>query len=298
MLHRTEVLLRQGIGPGELQRMVERGEMVRVRRGVYADGPLTEDPRIDHLTRARAAALTLSDNKVFSHQTAGVLHDLPVWRPSLARVVATRPGRSGGRTRHDLIIRVAPLPDQDVTEINGLKVTSLARTVADLSRECPLLWGLPAVDAALRKGATPGQLAAQADAARRWPGVRTFKAALDLADGRAESAGESISRLVLFQLGLPTPVLQQDIAHSRTGKFLARPDFCWPDLRIVGEFDGKVKYSCGLDNGNLDDIVLREKRREHDLRADGWTVIRWIWAELFERQSIWDQWLLARRAAA
>lgn len=299
MLYTTEALLAQGIGPTTLHRMVERGEVVRIRRGVYADVPPTDDLRLDHLTRARAAALMLSDNKVFSHQTAGVLHHLPVWRPSLTHVAATRSGQSGGRKTRDLVIRVAPLPDHDVTEIAGLPVTTVARTAADLARDFPLMWGLPVIDAALRQGVSPEELAHQARSARRWPGARTLKAALGLADGRAESPGESISRLTLHQLGIPAPLLQHDLFHSRTGKFLARPDFCWPDLRIVGEFDGKVKYSCGIQDANLDEVVMREKRREHDLRADDWIVIRWVWAELFDRQSLWDQWVIAcRRVAA
>lgn len=121
MLHRTEALLKQGIGPGELHRMVEHGDLVRVRRGVYADVSVTDDLNLAHLTRARAAALILSDNKVFSHQTAGVLHQLPVWRPSLARVAATRAGHSGGRKTHDLIVRASPLRHEDVMEIEGCR---------------------------------------------------------------------------------------------------------------------------------------------------------------------------------
>ena len=35
------------------------------------------------------------------------------------------------------------------------------------------------IDAALRKGAIPQELAAQAESARMWPGVRKLKSALD-----------------------------------------------------------------------------------------------------------------------
>jgi hypothetical protein len=278
--------------------MVERGEVVQVRRGVYADEPFTGDHKLDHIIRARAAALLLSDNKVFSHQTAGVLHGLPVWRPRLVRVAVTRHGRSGGRRDANLILRAAPLPETDITMVDGLPVTTLARTAADLARDLPLMWALPVLDSALRLGLEREELKAQEKAVARWPGVRTFKAALRLADAAAESPGESISRVVFHRLGIPPPLLQQDIFHSETGKFLGRPDFCWPELRIVGEFDGKVKYSCGADDEKLEDIVMREKRREHELRADAWEVIRWVWAELFEPQAILEQWRVACAASA
>lgn len=41
------------------------------------------------------------------------------------------------------------------------------------------MWGLPVIDAALRKGAILQELAAQAESARMWPGVRKLKSALD-----------------------------------------------------------------------------------------------------------------------
>ena len=56
------------------------------------------------------------------------------------------------------------------------------------------------------------------------------------ADGRAESVGETRSRVAIQRAGLPPPVLQYAVIGTRT-------DFCWTDRRTVGEFDGKVKYS-------------------------------------------------------
>lgn len=289
--------MREGLGAEEIRRMVAKGQFVRVRQGVYADLPLSGDHRTDHRLRAQAASLMLDANKVFSHQTAGLLHGLPVWRPFLQRVAVTRNGHSGGRRTDDLHVRVAPLPLSDQAVIDGLRVTSLARTAADLARTLPFDWGVPVIDAALAAGLSVDLLAEQAQQATHWPGVRRLRAALEFGDPLAESPGESLSRVILSRLGLPAPDLQRRIYHSKSGILLGRPDFCWPALRIIGEFDGRVKYTCGIDSDDLAEVVMREKQREHNLRADDWSVIRWVWKELYEPESILAQWHLARAAA-
>jgi hypothetical protein len=68
---------------------------------------------------------------------------------------------------------------------------------------------------------------------------------LALADGTAESVGESRSRALIHVLGLPTPVLQQAF-HDAEG-FLARADFFWREYGVIGEFDGEAPKS--LPNG-------------------------------------------------
>lgn len=293
MLMTTDMLTRQGLESNGIRRLVDRGELVRVRRGVYADSPLPDDRVAAHLMRARALGLTLAPDKVFSHQTAGAIHGLPVWRPVLTRIAVTRPGRSGGQLRPDLAIKVAPLAEDEVVNVDGWRVTSIERTAADLGRMLPLDWGLPGLDAALRAGVTREAMAEQVTRARRRPGVRALAAALDLADARSESPGESLARLVFWRLGIPAPVLQRDIVHSVTEAFLGRTDFCWPDLGIFAEFDGRVKYTRGVEEGDLAEVVMREKRRELAICADDWSCFRLTWAELFDPQLVMAMWQVA-----
>ncbi|WP_425308590.1 type IV toxin-antitoxin system AbiEi family antitoxin domain-containing protein [Ammonicoccus fulvus] len=293
MLMTTEMLTRQGLECNSIRRLIDCGDLVRVRRGVYADKPLPDDRVAAHLMRARAQALTLAEDKVFSHQTAGAIHGLPVWRPMLTRIAVTRPGRSGGQLRPELAIRVAPLAEDEIVLADEWKVTSIPRTAADLGRMLPLEWGLPVLDAALRAGVTREDLAEQVARARRRPGVRTLAAGLNFADGLSESPGESIARLVFMRLGIPAPVLQRDIVHSVSGLFLGRPDFSWPDLGIFAEFDGSMKYTRGVEEGDLADVVMREKRRELAICADDWSCFRMTWAELFDPQLILALWQVA-----
>lgn len=107
-----------------------------------------------------------------------------------------------------------------------------------------------------------------------------------LLNGLSESAGESVSRVLLRHAGLPTPELQVELLDDR-GRLVARPDFLWREFGVVGEFDGKIKYLNLLRPGETAaDVVLREKQREERMRELGLIVIRWIWDEIYERDEL------------
>lgn len=100
---------------------------------------------------------------------------------------------------------------------------------------------------------------------------------MGLLDARAESPGESLSRVRMAEAGLAPPVLQHVLVDSRG--VVARVDFWWPACRVVGEFDGRVKYRADGADGPSDpaEVVWREKLREDRIRATGVTVVRWTW---------------------
>ena len=100
-----------------------------------------------------------------------------------------------------------------------------------------------------------------------------------MADGRAESAGESRTRYLCYAHGLPAPELQYDV-FDRAGILVGTTDFAWPEHRLLGEFDGRVKYERYLRPGETPgDAVFREKRREDRLcELLGWRMIRLVWA--------------------
>jgi len=80
--------------------------------------------------------------------------------------------------------------------------------------------------------------------------------------------------------GLETPELQFDV-YDDFGYLIGRSDFSWRGGRVLGEFDGKVKYGDPFVKGESPvDVLFREKRREDSLRATGAWVVRWVWADL------------------
>ena len=92
--------------------------------------------------------------------------------------------------------------------------------------------------------------------------------------------GESRSRVILHRWKLAPSALQFEI-RSRDGGLVGRSDFAWEAERLVGEFDGRIKYGRLLRPGqDAGDAVFAEKRREDAIRDEDWGVVRWVWSEL------------------
>jgi hypothetical protein len=171
--------------------------------------------------------------------------------------------------------------------IAGIRVTSAARTVLDLARTTPFDSAVATADAALHnKLTTRTSLDEQLLRLRPGPGSRDATTALSFADGRSDSPGESLSRVAFHHGELPTPHLQARISDE-AGNFVADTDFLFETLGVIGEFDGRSKYQAGLRRGRtVEEVVIAEKYRENRIRALGWIVARWTWADLENRTSL------------
>lgn len=281
-VHQTADLRARGYTAAELARLTASGDLIHVRRGAYAD-PDHEDGAIGtHRRLVAATAPLLSPRAVISHDSAAVLHRLPLLGPAPTSVVATRPDAPGGKRRLLTEVHVAALEAAEVVGVDGIAVTSLARTIVDLGRSRSFGRTVVAGDAALRVGLDPGELETVLALGRRRPGIGAARRAVRFLDGRSETAGESWSRVQMHEQGIPAPILQYKVFDDR-GRFVARSDFCWEDERVLGEFDGLVKYSKLLRPGqSASDAVVEEKVREDRLREMGWRVVRWVWADLRE----------------
>src|SRR5687767_11461134 len=81
--------VRSGWSDGELARLVRAGELERLRRGAYVNGVLPENAAALHRLLIRATVGGLRRSAVVSHQSAAVLHGLPLWDVALDRVHVT-----------------------------------------------------------------------------------------------------------------------------------------------------------------------------------------------------------------
>jgi hypothetical protein len=222
------------------------------RRDWSALGPLE---RRQLVVRARAAGLQADG--VVSHRSAAALwalpdHGRPDWRLHLIDTRASKTHSGRGVVRH-----VGRITDDDVVVLDGLRTTSLLRTVVDLAHTSTFEHAVVVLDHVLHAGHLNRDDLASAITDRRGQrGSRRAMSALAFADAGAESPGESISRVTVRRLGAPSPVLQQEFGTD-TGTF--RVDFWWPESGVVGEFDGRVKYDDR-------DVLWAEKRREDALR--------------------------------
>jgi hypothetical protein len=284
-VQRTARLLEAGVTHRALEASGRSGERVLVRHGAWSDEAPTDD-----LTRHRQLVEgtwpLLAGQAVLSHGTAAVLHGLPIWRAQLDRVSVTRSeGGHGTRTRH-LHVRRASLDPCEVVELDGYRVTSLERTALDLAALLDYERAVAVLDAALHRKADATLMDALARAARNRRGAGVARRALAFADGRAESVGESVSRVRMAQLGLPAPELQFEVFDGK-GLWIARVDFAWPDRGVVGEFDGAVKYTGAPKE--VAAVVMQEKRRHQAIEEVGWRVVRWGFRDMDDRERFRDR---------
>jgi hypothetical protein len=284
---RRRDLLAWGVNDAMLQVMFRRGLWVRLRHGVYADARSLEGASATDLHRLHlAAAIAASDEVTLAFgPSAALMHRLPVpfEDPEDVHILreATQDLRSMNRpSRHSLRI-----PSMRVTSHKGAGalamvvegVPSVPATVAAVST-APIVSFSRKVglfDAVLWDGTV------DADTLRgivaQWPQLGQSASTLDaigLARKGAQTYLETYSRLVLVRQGLPEPLLQ--VAFHDGEGLVGIVDMYWPELRVVGEADGAIKYSSRQD-------LVSEKRREDRLRGLGLGVVRWMMDDLTQR---------------
>ena len=132
--------------------------------------------------------------------------------------------------------------------------------------------GLPAL--------TKDQLLAGIEGNYTAAATRRIRTAVNFADPRSGSPGESYSRALMWVAGFEPPELQHEI---RDGSGLVGYTDCyWDGVRVAGEFDGVEKYVKPdyLNGRTISQAVVDEKERENRIRALGIGMVRWVWADL------------------
>ncbi len=262
----------------ERNRLARKGELVHVRHGAYAD-ELAAGALEAHRQLIAGTVPLLAPGTVLSHVSAGVLHGLPCWESMLGRVTVVRRSGAHGSVGRVLHARSGSLAAEELALVGGFACTSLERTAIDLACILGFERGVAVMDAALRTGGRPEAMLDIIARSSGRHGAAAARAALAFADGRAESVGESLSRVRLAEAGLARPELQLNV-FAPGDHWLARCDFGWEEQGVLGEFDGKVKYTGAP--SEVARAVMAEKQREARLREAGWVVVRWGWDDLSE----------------
>ena len=267
-----EAARRAGLVPAEFANLVGRRHWPRMHRGVYI--PDYQERTADIRARAAAAAVDVRSVTV-SHATAAALHGIPLARHSdVDHVTVPRQARRPHRPR--LRVHAHDLPPGDVMEIDGLAVTTPARTLLDLLLDGDRLTATWACEAAVRTGlATADQVRGRLAQARRVPGIVRARRRFALADGRSESVLETAIRLLLHDAGLPAPEVQLSIVDG-AGREIFRLDLAYLAHRVALEADGREVHE-------TPPAVLRDRWRQNDLANRGWTVLRFTWHDVTAR---------------
>lgn len=270
-----------GISLSHARTRVRRGDWLRAGYGFIApidisDGDTYLQDRRRHVLASSAGARRRPDH-VISGRSAAIVRGLPTFRIPDRPELTESDSVGLGRRRNGSHVYGAALTPRDRTWWFGCPVTTVARTLVDLGRHDR--WdAIMAADAALHEGLVDRTAIDRAlNGAIGWPGVRQARAVLALADERAESPLESLTRLRLHDDGFPMPDLQVWFGGDRV-------DMVFEEQRLILEIDGLKKY---------DDRDARrsEKLRETRLRRYRYRVERVTWNDVVTNWPATAAWL-------
>lgn len=289
LINENGILLRRdaiaaGVDDNALQRAVNSGTLIRVRQGVYVLAAIWAQtgPVGQHGLLLQGVRLLYNDRVAASHISACLEQGGPNWGLDLSKVHLTNLDGKGDRSAAKVVHHRGACIAADITRDALGWITSPARTALDTACIVRQEAGVAVVDWYIQKGlATFQDMVATHERMREWPGTLGLHRILALADGKAESVGETRTRLVLSAQGLPPPIAQFEICHP-SGRLAGRVDFAWPAFKLMLEFDGAIKYHRFRRTGEtIEEMVIREKHREDTLRElTGWTMVRITWADL------------------
>lgn len=271
----------------QLARMALRGDLMRLAPGFYVRSTWYEalGPEERQLCLARTYH-RLHPDWVFCHFSAAAAYGLWVSEGQLEKVhVRYGPGSwsrdAGLVVRHELLA-------SGTEWVNELPVTSLARTVLDCIRESDFPRALAIADSALRlQGISAQEFAAfmRQEMGAGTHGLVRALAVVGLADARSESAGESMARARMMELGYRMPELQVSVPDPVEPGRTYRVDFLWQlddGSLVAGEYDGRGKYLDEELTAGRDafDVLADERRREARIAANDIRVLRMSGREL------------------
>ncbi|KUM33356.1 type IV toxin-antitoxin system AbiEi family antitoxin domain-containing protein [Arthrobacter sp. EPSL27] len=284
----TRENVQQGLTPKDLARRCRSGALVRVRRGVYVDGGIWRalEPWDQYRVRVSAAAETFVAPTIFAWHSAA-----SVWRvPTIGLrhpVHALTLQNDGGRSRAGILRHYVPAAGLKAVRREGLLVTERVRTVLDLAAFTPFAEAVVPLDHVLKPddgqglpALTKEQLLAGADGLYTAAAMKRIRTAVDFADPRSGSPGESYGRALMWIAGFEPPELQREMRDG--SGLVGYTDYFWERVRLAGEFDGVEKYVKPeyLKGRTVSQAVVEEKAREDRIRALGNGVVRWVWADL------------------
>jgi very-short-patch-repair endonuclease len=172
-------------------------------------------------------------------------------------------------TRH-----VSEFAVDDLVCIGASLITTPAYTVIDCARSLHPREGLVVADSALRNGTVSHErLAAQlACVPANGKGAASATFVVSEADGRSETAIESVSRYEFLAAGIPRAELNVWIDNRRV-------DFLWERYKLIGEADGIGKY--GKTEEEIRANLRAERLRHRQLEDAGYVLVRWLWDEIW-----------------
>lgn len=263
-------LLDRGIRGGAIEARLDRGQLYVVHRGVYAVGHRLSTVQ----SRWMAAVLACGPGAVLSRRSAGQL-----WRivprashwPEVTRASACH-GCDG------ISVHRGYVPPDEIGEVRGIPVTSVARTQFDLAgvlSKRGLERAMHEVEVReLRDRLSLPDLLARYPRRRGAANLRAVLGAKTPA-GITQNDLEELFVEFLDEYGLPRPRLNATLpARGR----LLKPDCMWPEQRLLAELDGR-------DVHRTDKAFEGDRQRDRILLVEGWRSTRITWRQLRDERA-------------
>lgn len=237
-----------------------RSRYVALHQDVYVskDAELT--------ARLRAGALWLRSRRrgILAGFSASALHGSKwIGATAPAAIIDTNRRRDAGAQ-----IWEERIESDEIAIIDGMRVTTPARTALDLARRYREDTAVAAIDALMQ--ATDLKLVDVEfllDRYRGRRGMKAARAALELVDGGAQSPKETWLRLLLGKAGYPR-VQTQIAVRNEWGWAEAYLDMGWEDIKVAAEYDGEHHRTSAYHYKK--DI----ERSEKVAQRYGWIVVR------------------------
>ncbi|MGV0816186.1 hypothetical protein ABQF34_29895 [Mycolicibacterium boenickei] len=249
----------EAVANGEIRKSALRTKYTRVFRDVYV-APGTE---LTPLIRARAAWLWSRRRGIVAGNSAAAVHGAK-WVDLDAPFEMIHSNRN---PLAGLRVRTETIEDDEIVCVDGIPITSIARTALDIGSWYPRDDAVAALDALARATdlkAADVDLLAQRYARRR--GIQRARTALDLMDSGGQSPKETWLRLILIDGGLPRPRTQIPVFDGPGDPF-AYLDMGWKDIKVAAEYDGaEHRSSSWRYNWDL--------RRAERIQRQGWLNVR------------------------
>ncbi|MGD1253706.1 hypothetical protein ACKUT9_05600 [Mycobacterium seoulense] len=238
-----------------------RTRYVALHRDVY----VPRDTELTAVLRAKASWLRSRRRGILAGFSASALHGARWIDPARpAEIMDTNRRETEG-------VRVweERIESDEITIVDGMRVTTPARTALDLARRHPRGTAVAAIDALARAiDVKMADVELLVDRYRGRHGIKAAKAALELIDGGAQSPKETWLRLLLLQAGFPRPQTQIAV-RNEWGWAEAYLDMGWEDIMVAVEYDGDQHRTSRYQ-------YVKDIRRLEMLERSGWIVVRVI----------------------
>jgi very-short-patch-repair endonuclease len=219
-----------------------------------------------------AAVLACGPSAVLSHRSAAAL--LGLHDDSRRLIDVTAPNRRGRIPRGIDAHRDGSLTSDDRTEINGIPVTTVARTLLDLASVVPV-WelGRAISEAEVRRILDHAAVRRLIKRSRGRRGVARLRMLMDYIHPETKRTRSEMERLFLRmcdQADLPRPEVNVKL---KVGGRRLMPDFLWRNAGLIVEADSRRYH-------DTDSAFQSDRQREQRLQLAGWRVSRCTWEQI------------------